>query len=76
MAGSMEEEPGVDASRLFRDVGMLILEARLPDESPKGRREGPHCPLLNQDKHTCKEEEKLGRSLGGAIRKLRWTGDL
>jgi hypothetical protein len=60
MAGSMEEEPEVDASRLFRDVGMLILEARMPDDSPKGRHEGPHCPLLHEDtKHVCKEEVKL-----------------
>ncbi|XP_064645223.1 atos homolog protein A-like [Lineus longissimus] len=66
MAGSMEEEPEVDASRLFRDVGMLILEARIPDESPKGRHEGPHCPLLKQEgKHVCKEEETLCKRANG-----------
>ncbi|XP_048756858.2 atos homolog protein A-like [Ostrea edulis] len=29
---------------LFVDVGILIVEARTPDLSPKGRSEGQHCP--------------------------------
>ena len=33
-----------DPQSLFVDVGILIVEARTPEVSPKGRIEGPHCP--------------------------------
>ncbi|CAH1789359.1 unnamed protein product [Owenia fusiformis] len=50
---SMEEEV-LEGSDLFKWIGMLVLEARVPQMSPKGRTEGPHCPgILGEVTHAC-----------------------
>lgn len=49
-----------DPVAMFVDVGILIVEARTPDLSLKGRIEGPHCPhphggqgVKVKDLHRC-----------------------
>ena len=49
----MEEEP-YDPRELFADIALLITEARTPDQSKKGRVEGPHCPPVQGNRgHDC-----------------------
>ena len=45
----------MDPHELFMQLGMLVVESRLPDLSTKGRRQGPHCPLVMGEPnwHTC-----------------------
>ncbi|XP_029641634.1 protein FAM214A isoform X1 [Octopus sinensis] len=50
---NMEDEDW-DPRELFVTIGMLIVEARLPELSAKGRTEGPHCPQFPKvNKHVC-----------------------
>ncbi|XP_062613403.1 atos homolog protein A-like isoform X2 [Saccostrea cucullata] len=59
--GSPDMEECVwDPVMFFVDVGILIVEARTPDLSPKGRSEGLHCPpaqggreVKGQPSHLC-----------------------
>lgn len=51
------EDKDWDPRELFITIGMLIVEARLPELSAKGRIEGPHCPQYpNEDTHVCSYE--------------------
>ena len=40
---------------LFTELGMLVIESRVPEPSLKGHAEGPHCPVNLSDapKHRC-----------------------
>ena len=46
-----------DPLDLMSRVAMLVLEARTPHRSAKGRVEGPHCPSSEQQgQHHCSQE--------------------
>lgn len=52
------EDKEWDPRELFITIGMLIVEARLPELSAKGRIEGPHCPQYpNEDTHVCSYQD-------------------
>ncbi|KAK7096309.1 uncharacterized protein [Littorina saxatilis] len=54
---SMAQEE-FDPLDLLSRVAMLVLEARTPHHSAKGRVEGPHCPgsSMQQGQHQCSQE--------------------
>lgn len=60
-----------DPIELFIDIGMLIVEGRIPDLSPKRRIEGPHCPTLDTtydhrcDRHReqCRRADQLRKQM-------------
>ncbi|XP_050396282.1 atos homolog protein A [Patella vulgata] len=48
-----------DPREVLEEVGLLILEARTPDLSVKGRREGSHCPTVQGGgSHLCLQEKE------------------
>ena len=52
VAGEMECE--MQARDFFFHIGMLIVEGRTPQQSLKGRVEGPHCrSLFSVLPHVC-----------------------
>ena len=52
VAGEMECE--MQARDFFIHIGMLIVEGRTPQQSEKGRAEGPHClSLISVAPHVC-----------------------
>lgn len=55
------EEKVYDPRDMFGEIGLLIMEARTPDLSPKGRIEGPHCStLIGSTDHECdRHKEKV-----------------
>lgn len=55
------EPAEVEPSEFFVELGMLIVESRLPAQSVKGRQDGPHCPPAVGDRsfHTCDAREPL-----------------
>lgn len=47
-----------DPLQLVKQVVLLIVEARTPDLSVKGRVEGPHCPIIRgRPAHKCSVEK-------------------
>ncbi|KAK0055789.1 protein FAM214A [Biomphalaria pfeifferi] len=53
-SGSEMEEDLKDPLQLTKELVLLIVEARTPDVSVKGRVEGPHCPVLRgRVAHKC-----------------------
>ncbi|KAK7469658.1 hypothetical protein BaRGS_00036328, partial [Batillaria attramentaria] len=55
-ASEMAQEE-FDPLDLMSGVAMLVLEARTPDNSVKGRVEGPHCPSFKHEgRHMCSKE--------------------
>ncbi|KAK3592363.1 hypothetical protein CHS0354_000982 [Potamilus streckersoni] len=53
------ESPVCDPCELFENIGRLVMEARTPDTSIKGRVEGPHCPPLNMAiMHYCDSQKE------------------
>jgi len=58
---AMMEAAEVDPSEFFVELGMLILESRLPIPSVKGRQDGPHCPPAVGDRstHVCDVSQPL-----------------
>ncbi|XP_041356540.1 protein FAM214A-like [Gigantopelta aegis] len=51
-ADEVEEEK--DPKEVLLELGMLVVEARTPDTSAKGRIEGPHCPTsVCRPIHVC-----------------------
>ena len=47
---------GVDPSELFSELGLLVVESRVPEKSSKGRSQGAHCPLtlgIHPQRHRC-----------------------
>ena len=56
--GGSDMEPG----KLWVDLGLLVVESRLPSESDKGWREGPHCPTKTSgSSHLCESNNFLVR---------------
>ncbi|XP_013407650.1 protein FAM214A [Lingula anatina] len=55
-----EEEEELDPWELFLELGMLIIESRMPEFSAKGRVEGPHCLLVTSrgTNHECDKGNK------------------
>ncbi|KAH9505671.1 hypothetical protein Btru_055470 [Bulinus truncatus] len=52
--GSDMEEDLKDPLQLSKELVLLIVEARTPDVSVKGRVEGPHCPVIRgRVAHKC-----------------------
>ena len=55
-AGDMEDL-GMEPSKFFCQLGLLIIESRVPELSTRGRTEGPHCPAdvghMPCPKHDC-----------------------
>ena len=47
------------ASDVFQRLGLLVIESRVPNPSPKGRTQGPHCPATVGDtsKHNCRPKD-------------------
>ncbi|XP_033725461.1 protein FAM214A-like isoform X2 [Pecten maximus] len=57
----MEDTVWVPAD-LFAEIGLLVTEARTPDQSPKGRVEGPHClPVQGVRAHVCDKHRQQCR---------------
>ena len=54
------EEIEVGPECVFQEMGMLVLESRVPQSSAKGHVEGPHCPsaLGENIKHHCDLEQR------------------
>ena len=62
--GSSEmDEPPRDPQLLVKELVLLVVEARTPVASVKGRVEGPHCPVLRgRPQHKCSlEKAEVGR---------------
>ena len=58
--GGSDMEPG----KLWVDLGLLVVESRLPSESDKGWREGPHCPTKTSgNSHLCESNNFLVRKI-------------
>lgn len=59
--GSSDElEFEMPSKQFFQDVGMLVVEGRIPHSSDKGRIEGPHCPsVLGTHSHVCDTVNKF-----------------
>ncbi|XP_059177985.1 uncharacterized protein LOC131957268 [Physella acuta] len=52
------EEDLKDPLQLVKELVLLIVEARTPDLSIKGRVEGPHCPVIRgRPAHKCNAEK-------------------
>ncbi|XP_067653536.1 atos homolog protein A-like [Haliotis asinina] len=52
------EETDKDPLDLLMELGLMVLEARIPDPSAKGRVEGPHCPLSRRAQaHACSDDQ-------------------
>ena len=53
LTSEMEED--IEPLELFSELGMLVVEGRIPNSSAKGREEGPHCPYGpgEQRGHMC-----------------------
>lgn len=49
----------LDPLDLMSGVAILVLEARTPDPSVKGRVEGPHCPIPRPGGHHMCSKETL-----------------
>lgn len=44
--------------QLVKDLVLLIVEARTPDFTVKGRIEGPHCPIIRgRPAHKCSADK-------------------
>ncbi|KAL3885027.1 hypothetical protein ACJMK2_025126 [Sinanodonta woodiana] len=53
------ESPVCDPRELFENIGRLVMEARTPDTSVKGRVEGPHCPPQSVPTlHSCDSQKE------------------
>ena len=60
------DDLGMEPSKFFCQLGLLIIESRVPELSPRGRTEGPHCPAdvghLPCLKHDCDvHNSRVGR---------------
>ncbi|XP_071098538.1 atos homolog protein A-like [Haliotis cracherodii] len=52
------EETDKDPQDLLLELGLMVLEARTPDPSAKGRIEGPHCPQSwRAQAHACSDDQ-------------------
>lgn len=49
------EEQEVEPSEVFVDLGMLIVEGRVPGLTERGYGEGPHCPSTHPGPHAKHE---------------------
>ena len=50
------DEGEIVPSELYRALGLLVVESRIPHLSQKGHVDGPHCPSTAGDgavKHDC-----------------------
>ncbi|XP_077996863.1 atos homolog protein A-like [Glandiceps talaboti] len=59
LTGMEEEEENPE--KLFVDLGKLVVYARQPEESVKGRKEGIHCPPFNpndRQSHDCSADNE------------------
>ena len=64
--GDSELEFEMPSKQFFQDIGMLVVEGRVPNYSDKGRIEGPHCLSLlgmHSHDHICGTFNKLTVSL-------------
>mgnify|MGYP001795930706 CR=1 FL=1 len=62
--GNDELEFEMPSKQFFQDIGVLVVEGRVPHPSDKGRVEGPHCPsVLGAHTHTCDNFNKLKVSI-------------
>ncbi|CAG5119849.1 unnamed protein product, partial [Candidula unifasciata] len=58
------DEPMRNPLQLVKDLVLLIVEARTPDFTVKGRTEGPHCPIIRgRPAHKCSADKvECGRA--------------
>ncbi|BFZ13591.1 hypothetical protein BsWGS_16630 [Bradybaena similaris] len=58
------DEPMRNPLQLVKDLVLLIVEARTPDFTVKGRIEGPHCPIIRgRPAHKCSADKvECGRA--------------
>jgi len=63
------EDSEVDLSLLLVELGMLVVESRLPTASVKGRQDGPHCPrgIGDWPSHVCDVGQTLVSQLMGDV---------
>ena len=54
------EEIEISPEQVFQEMGMLVLESRMPELSAKGHVEGPHCPaaLGEATRHRCDQAQE------------------
>ena len=54
------EEIELGPECVFQEMGMLVLESRVPESSDKGHVEGPHCPtsLGENNRHQCDQKQR------------------
>ena len=59
--GGGGDEVSVEPSELFNELGVLVVESRMPERSSKGRTQGPHCPLTVGilPKHKCDQKQNV-----------------
>ena len=68
------EEAEVVPMEVFIKLGLLVVESRVPDPSPKGRKEGPHCPSSSMPSsmtHTCEQADFLVSGVSNSFSLLR-----